>query len=283
MLMTELATVRTAASIAARKRADAIHARRVARGASVGQPDAEHPKASNVSELPESNAAFDYDADIAAYPFRWMPGEEWDSYKEQVSQNDLGTCKTPGCDNPVRTLTRRTPARAACCEQCMTPDDMPALDLEWVSVVRRRLSVPWDWRKPAYVLVNTATGEVWAGRPTGADVPDREHAMRVLALCLPAARPVETQDAKTVNRQPRQLYTVNDTREVVWLYGNHNLSIAEIARRTGVPYHTAQSWVKRHASASDPDSLYLQRPPTDGRLIKEQVPNVDLEKELQPA
>jgi hypothetical protein len=244
------------------ERADAIHKRRLARGASVGQPDADDPRAKSDANLPEPNSAFNYEADVAAFPFRWSPGDDRSLYKEQLSHSDLETCIAAGCDRPVRKLKPSSVARTEYCSVCLEANDADRnLELEWVKVDGR------------YVHLKIGSGDVWQ---VGSQSADRDKARRVLALYLPDGR-TETEPArKSLSRQRGQNYSINDKRQVIFLYRNmSNLSMADIAERTGIPSATVRQWVNRHAGDE-----YFQRAPTDSRrgvLSKEELSHSDLE------
>ena len=175
-----------------RDRAEAIHKRRLARGASVGQPDADDPRAKCDADLPEPNSAFDYGADLAAFPFRWSPGDDWSLYREQLSHSDLGACIALGCDRLVRNLKPSSIARPLYCSACLEPNDaVRKLELEWVKVNGR------------HVHVEMGSGEVWQ---VGSQPADRDRlGVSWLYTCLrgkptlnlPATHPVARGDMTT--------------------------------------------------------------------------------------
>jgi hypothetical protein len=237
------------------ERADAIHKRRLARGASVGQPDADDPSTKDDADLPETNNAFDYMADVAAFPFRWSPADDWSLYKEQSSQYDLETCVAPGCDRAVRKLKPSSMARPLYCSLCLEPNSADRnLELEWVKVNGR------------YVQMGMSAGDVWrvASHPA-----DRQKARRVLALSLPEGRSEIEPVRKSPTRPRGRDYSINEKREVIFLYRNmSSLSMADIAERAGVPAATVRQWVKRHAADE-----YFQRPPTN-RQKQSSLPNL---------
>src|SRR5262249_1156394 len=102
---------------------------------------------------------------------------------------------------------------------------------------------------------------------------------------LPFGSAVEKPAKKQPATSTRRKVTVNDQREVLWLYRNKpNMSMANIADRTGIPAATVRQWCSRWGGdkplvngKADLDRLYLQRPPSDGRLNREQLSQNDLE------
>lgn len=223
-------------------RAARIRERRVARGLPVDGSAVSEPE----DDTPKESKRFNYAADIEEHPFKWWPGESMDSPIGQVSPDDLGTCRGPGCGQPVRKLKPFAEAQPRCCPDCITIPAGVVIDQGHV--------------------IDKATGELlwWPGQsPAGlAEIckppltRSPEEARRVVAQYLSGAGAALEEFSRRKRKEPRSIYTMNQKREAVFLYRNTDMAQTAIAEKIGVPVGTVKKWISRYQ-----DDPFYQRLP----------------------